>query len=1280
MPENVQLDTGLFCIGPQAGTFCGINTNDPNNVLMVVKNSSGDLIRTYAFLPADTFYTDTSAYPYNIIIDFKYVGPKNLSYFYTGALFYTLERVIVGKYNLSDYTQQEYSDNCIIRKWVLDEDSFTLNLVNTWYKKSDTDNYFDSFSFSVEYYELSFQTSTPAGTGNITVNEGSNISVGDTLLLGPSSDMDNYGESEYVQVESISGNTLALRSFDGSTPTANEYAINDPITLIKDLYVFSNPRPNLNASSGQVVNYGNGSDGDVIINVADTVINSYSFITDTVAYAGQTYIKVEDGSIFNINQEVLIHQTQDYANNQAGLYEFKTISNINGNILTFYEPLSHTYYSGQGNALQSEVSQVVSVPNFRNVTINNNASITAKKWDGYSGGIVVFRAADEIFCDVASLGVSVSAKGFRGGGDNGGLDGAPGDPGEGYKGLGWHNNTTVSNCVSNANGGGGGYGPTGYGGTAGGGGGNKEPGGDATDSYANIPALAQGGEAVVSNPDSFIFFAGAGGGGGDDDEQTPGGCKGGDAGGIIIIKANKIINFKADAVGEQGTDAGSAVAATGGGGAGGCVWVEAISYTEDFVDVSGGLGGYHINDTAGAGGEGFKFVPSVNNLLYLSGFLDNGTLYRLDQNNYCEVIDKNENAKYSSVKASVWNNTTGGLSFIKVNNYMTVDVYGAYENIKAQVINNVTKDFELLTVYAIDYIGTDLYFLQKAFIQVDDYGTEAVIRYDTFNYYIDTLIPYNFSTNIISNDDIIQQYQQTTLTVTVRDQFNVGVLSANVFVTYAGDVDGTLDPVSGYLITDADGKAFFTFKAGAFYEGFDIFTIKADKGNIVHGSVYTHVKLIVEQYKDFDAQVSLYTSASSIVKDINTLQVLPSISSIYISMYSKYVFGIGHYLGPYVEYDYETNLENYFTRFMGMVDTKLVQQVKVPLVSEEFSNNTPLVYNHISQVNKQSHINIVSTEVLNEYTYADQLTVSRHREGLNKDSISITQYVFIQDAKPAFWSDKVTVNTDIWFRLRPFAYSLDPNTLVVKIKEVNSQLNIDTGFIDVTTDGSYYMYDAGGGLFGIDFSYNPPQFFNNESIIYISIFVKDTAPVPNILSFEYWFKIVEDYKGPKIYNIIPPKDSIDVVLNNPISFYVTDVGIGLDIKDVELFVNDIKVLYDYEQIDAKTYKIVYDTTDKFFYGATISVHVIVIDKSKHRNTTIDTWSLTFRESTGPKVDMDNSNPKRCSRGINVRESDIVFQVYAIDGTGLDRDSISIQIGNIDYTNSVQLLPIVYHQS
>ncbi len=352
------------------------------------------------------------------------------------------------------------------------------------------------------------------------------------------------------------------------------------------------------------IGYGDGSDGDLSVTSAGTVVNRYAYLTGKVD-VGDTIIPVNSPSGFSVGDLIMIIQMQSYSHSDwVGRYEFKRIAGISGSNIELDSPLAYSYTSGIFNTNHAEATQVIRVPQYNVVKINDGASIVAPAWNGRTGGIVVFKVRDTLGFDGTGK-VDVSARGYRGGSCNGCGNNAWGQQGEGITGLG-------QNSLSrNRNGGGGGYGPSGYGGEPGAGGGCFTAGKDGLGAH-----IAEGGEAVCT-PDKLIMGGGAGGGG-DNDGRTPY-PQYVDGGGAVLIAARYIYNANIYARGEDGIAPGGAGGATGGGG-GGTIKLYFSTYTEKTVDASGGAGGKDSDDKGGHGGDGLvvKIAYEPTNVLFFA--------------------------------------------------------------------------------------------------------------------------------------------------------------------------------------------------------------------------------------------------------------------------------------------------------------------------------------------------------------------------------------------------------------------------------------------------------------------------------------------------------------------------------------------------------------------------------------------------------------------------------------------------------------------------------------
>ncbi len=308
---------------------------------------------------------------------------------------------------------------------------------------------------------------------------------------------------------------------------------------------------------------GDGSDGNLTVTAANTVVNNYTYLTAN-ASAGSASLIVSNASGFSAGDEVLVVQSQNYTNGTAGAYEFARVASVSGTSgtnLTLTFPLTNSYYAGSHGTTTSTTAQVVRVPQYRNVTVNSGASITAKTWDGYSGGIVAFRATGTVMINGS---IDVSADGFYGGeshfgASSGGLTGS--EAGE-------------ADVLSGTTGGGGGH---------------------ATNGTAGDGA----GGAPIGSPDlSVLTFGGGGGSGGSS------GCHiilnmtfctysgaGGSGGGIIFIVGSNISSSGSILADGQDGQVGDPGFQVGGGGAGGAIYLLGNSVTMGTVNASGGSGG-----------------------------------------------------------------------------------------------------------------------------------------------------------------------------------------------------------------------------------------------------------------------------------------------------------------------------------------------------------------------------------------------------------------------------------------------------------------------------------------------------------------------------------------------------------------------------------------------------------------------------------------------------------------------------------------------------------------
>jgi hypothetical protein len=439
-----------------------------------------------------------------------------------------------------------------------------------------------------------------------------------------------------------------------------------------------------------------GKDGARTITSTNTIVNEYTNLTHN-ANSGATEIRCGSNTL-NANGRfsgnlaagdlllIIQHQgaTMSHANNNGygevssyvncGNYEFARVASIGSSgRINLSNGLKNQYHSN-GSV------QVVRVPRYTVLTINNGASVTAPDWDGTTGGIVAIEASATVTINGS---IDVTGKGFRGGAveQSSNLPGSTSDIRSsdaakgGAKGESINGNSLTYNnggfCLgAPANGGGGGNAHN----CGGGGGANAgntslwNGNGNPSNSNSNwttawnleSPGFANttssgGGRGGYSysanNEDELVkgpghsdwggdnrrnggglggrpldysggrIFFGGGGGAGDSNNNT--GTKGGDGGGIVIILAKQHITGTGSIIANGETPVASVNDGAGGGGAGGVVILYNNAGVTSSITVSarGGNGGsQNISwaESEGAGGGGGGGYVAITSLPAIS--------------------------------------------------------------------------------------------------------------------------------------------------------------------------------------------------------------------------------------------------------------------------------------------------------------------------------------------------------------------------------------------------------------------------------------------------------------------------------------------------------------------------------------------------------------------------------------------------------------------------------------------------------------------------------------
>ena len=378
------------------------------------------------------------------------------------------------------------------------------------------------------------------------------------------------------------------------------------------------------------------------------------------AYYGSTPIAVGDILLIIQMQGAQINSTNTssygngagtgsgYLNNGqllAGNMEYVVAaSNLStgGGTLTLASGLVNSYQNTAYGTDGQYTYQVIRVPVYYDVQLT--ATITAPRWDGYSGGVLVLYATDKILMN--SQTIDASGLGFRGGGGRaftGSGSGSSGDyitpssynangsKGEGIAGTpkylnhnnsfldvsgteGYPNGSYAKGAPANAGGGGTDGNPASNNdeNTGGGGGANGGAGGYGGNSWNSNLAVGGRPGSVFGQGSSSRLIMGGGGGAGTTNNATgtPGSgfASSGAAGGGIIILFGQNGITGTGTVKVNGTSANSTVQndGSGGGGAGGTVFVYSGNGIASnlTIQAKGGRGGSNETTSGPSHGPG----------------------------------------------------------------------------------------------------------------------------------------------------------------------------------------------------------------------------------------------------------------------------------------------------------------------------------------------------------------------------------------------------------------------------------------------------------------------------------------------------------------------------------------------------------------------------------------------------------------------------------------------------------------------------------------------------
>jgi gliding motility-associated-like protein len=174
-----------------------------------------------------------------------------------------------------------------------------------------------------------------------------------------------------------------------------------------------------------------GKQGAKTVSAANTIVNEYTTLTAPVASGATTItvtasglnannrfsgslaagdlimiIQVQGASISSGVQQLWWGQITNYST--CGLYEFAQVLTVpNSTTITVECPLTNSYSS-------AGKTEVVRVPRYTSLTINNGGILTGDTWDGSKGGILAVEVEGATVVNTGGS-MDMTGKGFRGG-------------------------------------------------------------------------------------------------------------------------------------------------------------------------------------------------------------------------------------------------------------------------------------------------------------------------------------------------------------------------------------------------------------------------------------------------------------------------------------------------------------------------------------------------------------------------------------------------------------------------------------------------------------------------------------------------------------------------------------------------------------------------------------------------------------------------------------------------------------------------------------------------
>lgn len=702
--------------------------------------------------------------------------------------------------------------------------------------------------------------------------------------------------------------------------------------------------------------------------------------------------------------------------------------------------------------------------------------------------------------------------------------------------------------------------------------------------------------------------------------------------------------------------------------------------------------------------------------LGMGGDTSRGTIFKIGADSG-SVDEVNTGKVYRNISSARWHPVSHTVAAISSNNMFFINTYASYYNWRSMYLNNLeANNYDVIPHYDVLFDDYEIYLLaNKKLIRGDTYGSNNTEDWGVwYNYVQNTILPYSNTIRIHCDDSIlVGQTISTTIYVKVIDQFGVGLQGKDVtFHLVSGDTAGQFTPIGGQVTTDINGEANIIYTSGFTYEGPTFITCETDGSSSHTGSAYiwnsiriynminaSNVGKLDAWGIELESDVRMRTIASGITNSMGVFcrsfftnpggdwsqnaqtakQVPYYLPGLIVGEGEgpQYSFSAPNLpISPPAEFNPMPNTVHQVEEFESIAQTRQLGNFKC--LTEWGDRRSPAIDAFVYE----EPFSIIQQIIESFDLQLSQLKVSGHTYWVGVTPYdylwtytTLDQFIFVEDAVPKFWSVKNPIDTNIWIKLRPFAYSLDATRMSFFVREV--WFDGDTGYVDVTNQVTHQYFDAGGGILGVKLTYNPAQDFHHDSLIYVFIQIYDIAPFPNRITTNYWFSVIPDYKAPYLENLNPSREQDNVAIDTDVYFEIKDAGSGIDIDSLEVYINSRVVTpTSIIKVSDHHYKVTYNPTTNFFYGKRIAVGVVVKDLSDNDNWLNDRYAFYTSESDG--VFFTALEPEMCKRGLS-RFHDVSFIALGL-GEGVDKETLRLQIRERDVTNESVIVPIIYRIS